>query len=77
MNDSEAAPNPRLDRFRSELVDLINRYSLENNSDTPDFILADYLIDCLEVFNAYTNRRATWYKSKPNLDRLDGGSNGR
>ncbi|HSW65257.1 MAG TPA: hypothetical protein VLH56_18395 [Dissulfurispiraceae bacterium] len=30
--------------FRAELETLINRYSKENGSNTPDFILADYMV---------------------------------
>jgi len=37
--------------FKKELTVLINRHSLENGSDTPDFILADYLSHCLSVFD--------------------------
>lgn len=37
--------------FKQELETLINRFSLENGSDTPDFILASYLWDCLNAFN--------------------------
>lgn len=37
--------------FKQELETLINRFSLENGSDTPDFILAKYLWDCLNAFN--------------------------
>lgn len=33
--------------FEKELAILINKYSKENESDTPDFILARYLKDCL------------------------------
>jgi len=33
--------------FRLEIEQAINRNSKENGSDTPDFILAQYLIDCL------------------------------
>lgn len=33
--------------FEKELQTLINRHSKENESDTPDFILANYLKDCL------------------------------
>lgn len=38
--------------FKEALCELINMYSLENDSDTPDYILADYLCSCLEAFNA-------------------------
>ena len=49
-------------KFARELEQLINRYSMENGSNTPDFILAEYLIDSLETFNKVTNRRHNWYK---------------
>ena len=47
--------------FRVELMHLINCYSKENSSDTPEFILADYLLSCLESFDAATKRRTEWY----------------
>jgi hypothetical protein len=34
-----------------ELAATLNRHSMENGSDTPDFILATYLTDCLNAFN--------------------------
>ena len=36
--------------FRRELKELINKYSLENRSDTNDFLLSDYLVLCLDNF---------------------------
>jgi len=45
----------------NELTDVINRNSLENDSNTPDFILAEYLYYCLESFNWASRRRETWY----------------
>lgn len=50
--------------FEQELRDLINRYSLENESNTPDFILAEFLIKCLEAFNEASNKREEWYGKK-------------
>ena len=47
--------------FLIELRKLINRYSLENFSDTPDFVLADYLIQCLCAFENTTNAREKYY----------------
>ena len=47
--------------FGSELEALINKYSKENASNTPDFILANYLDNCLEVFNSTMQDRARWY----------------
>lgn len=40
-----------MNKFLRELTDLINKYSVENESNTPDFILAKYLCGCLNEFN--------------------------
>lgn len=47
--------------FRRELAALINRYSYENASDTPDFILAEFMSGCLEHFERATRSREHWY----------------
>ena len=49
------------DEFLVELQCLINRYSRENGSNTPDFILATYLMGCLENFNKTLQYREKWY----------------
>jgi|WetSurSiteA1Bulk_404760.scaffolds.fasta_scaffold205113_2 hypothetical protein len=48
--------------FRSELVSLLNKFSKENGSNTPDFILRDYLCDCLKAFDSATKKRTEWCK---------------
>ena len=50
--------------FEKELESLINKCSMENGSDTPDFILAQYLYDCLITFNAAVCAREKWYGRK-------------
>lgn len=55
---------PRESAFQKELENLINRYSQENGSDTPDFILAEYLTGCLATFNRTVIRREEWYGRK-------------
>lgn len=47
--------------FAKELEDLINRHSLEQESDTPDFILAHFLLSCLQAWNTSTVQREVWY----------------
>lgn len=47
--------------FEEELEHLLNRYSKENESDTPDFILAQYLQQTLTVWNATTKERDRWW----------------
>ncbi len=43
----------------------INRFSAENGSDTPDFILAEYLIDCLAAYSMAVKSRDKWYGFEP------------
>ena len=52
--------------FRRELEELINRHSMEQESNTPDFILAMFLHSCLEAFNDATARR-TLYNGRREL----------
>jgi hypothetical protein len=51
--------------FEHELQKLINRFSVENRSDTPDFILAQYLQQCLTSFNYCVRRRDQWHGFVP------------
>lgn len=47
--------------FMAKLEQLINYYSLENESNTPDWILAQYLRGCLTTFATAVQQRETWY----------------
>jgi hypothetical protein len=52
-------------KLRVELERLINNFSLENQSDTPDFILAQFLLDSLAAWDRSTRLRETWYGRDP------------
>lgn len=56
--------------FRDLLSTLINAHSLENGSDTSDFILAEYLTDCLAAFDKAVRRRTEWYSSEEEVVNL-------
>jgi len=47
--------------FEKKLSDLINTHSVENGSNTPDFLLASYLMGCLENWTTVTRARDRWY----------------
>lgn len=47
--------------FRTKLEYLINEMGMENTSNTPDYILATYLTECLIVFNEATIDRTSHY----------------
>ena len=55
-------------KFRQELENLINKNSLENNSDTPDFVLAEFLNACLKAFDHAVNEREKWYGRKKDAE---------
>ena len=48
-------------KLRTDIETAINRASAENGSNTPDFILADYLTSCLVAFDVATKARDQWY----------------
>jgi len=68
--------------FRKELETLINSYSMENESNTPDFLLADFLEGALITFDQVVKRRDEWYgqqkqsketvKAKPGFEPVGG-----
>jgi hypothetical protein len=47
--------------FIEELRNAINRHSKENGSNTPDFILAEFLNDALNSYDKSVKARDKWY----------------
>ncbi len=47
--------------FEARLRKIINQTCQENDSNTPDFILAQYMVCCLSAFTTATQQRETWY----------------
>ncbi len=47
--------------LRKQIEEALNRESAENGSNTPDFILAEFLIDSLAAFDKSVVRREEWY----------------
>lgn len=47
--------------FEADLSALVNKHSLENSSGTPDFILATYIKQCLDAYNAAVCAREAWH----------------
>ena len=43
--------------LRDQIASAINYHSRENYSGTPDFVLAEYLFDCLKAFEVATKKR--------------------
>jgi hypothetical protein len=51
----------RIMNFEEKLKGLINEYCKENDSSTPDFILANYLKGCLNLYNDTIQARDKWW----------------
>jgi hypothetical protein len=56
-------PEPLFPTFERRLKELINEFSMENSSSTPDYILADFLTGCLDTFNCTVRKRSKWYST--------------
>ena len=47
--------------FQAELQSLLNRHSQEGHSNTPDFLLAEFITQCVTAFNKAVRARDGWY----------------
>jgi hypothetical protein len=61
LAEVERVCGPPPNNLKDAIAHAINRYSAENGSNTPDFILAEYLVDCLAAFDRAVTKRAEWY----------------
>jgi len=50
-----------MSKFRAELKELLNKHSKENDSNSPDFVLAGYLESVLEAYNQAVTKRDDWF----------------
>lgn len=64
--------NDKRPTFFDALQSLINSYSVENGSNTPDFILANFLFKALISLDDTVNAREKWYgrEAKTDIDTL-------
>ncbi len=53
-----------MSELRKEIEQAINRHSAENGSDTPDYILAEFLVGCLTAFDVALVERERWFGRK-------------
>jgi hypothetical protein len=59
--ENPAHPKQRYAAFERSLGRVINRHSMENASDTPDFIMAEFLTKILQAFDEMIQARDKWY----------------
>ena len=58
-------------KMRKELKNFVNINSLENLSNTPDWIISDFLYDVFEAFNRAVMRRDGFYSENHSVIRVD------
>jgi hypothetical protein len=63
--DLSLQPVAMLSDFRKDIENTINRYSKENGSNTPDYILAQFLVDSLSAYDKAVTAREKWYGREP------------
>lgn len=54
----------RTTAFHQDITRLLNKYSVENGSDTPDFILCKYIQECLNAWTKCVRLRDKWWGVK-------------
>lgn len=52
-------------KLKDEIKNLLNKYSAEDESNTPDHVLAEYIANCLDAFDLAVNSRDSWYNISP------------
>lgn len=58
-----------MNNLQVEIQQVINRYNAEAPSNTPDFILAEYLTDCLAAFDKAMQARNRFYAPTRTFER--------
>lgn len=56
-----SAPDQYSDELALDLAAVLNRHSVENLSNTPDHVLAAYLVSCLITWQISTELRDAWW----------------
>ena len=51
----------RVNEFQQELSALLNKHSIDNDCNTPDFILAEYLVQQLFAYGRVAKKNAEWH----------------
>lgn len=69
MGETTQAPESPESLLAKGFESVINQNNRENASNTPDFILAQYLVSCLVAFEQASNHRENWFGK--HLDILD------
>lgn len=54
--------------FYKDFENLLNRHGKDNETHTPDYLLTDYLIGCLDNYKITIDKNITWHSDWENKD---------
>lgn len=54
----------QIDDFKQALEKLINEHSIDHRCTTPDYILAEYLVEVMESYRTTKSRLANWFRGE-------------
>lgn len=57
-----------MEDFQKELQRLLNKHSIDAYCETPDFILAAYLVENLEIFSGTVKWTSRWKEPRPTVE---------
>ncbi len=66
----EQIVDEKYEALRKEIKSILNKYSQENRSNTPDFMLADFMLGCLNVYENTISAREKWYGRPDPFDKI-------
>lgn len=60
--------------FEKELETLLNCHSKDNDTNTPDFLLAEFLTKCLQAYKDMNDKNDIWHgRRRDDTETLDNG----
>ena len=56
-----------------EISSVLNKYIQENRSNTPDYMLAEFMLGCLNVYENTISKREVWFNRPDPLNNASPG----
>ena len=74
--ERDEAVHTKSKSLTKDIAEVVNKHSRENESDTPDFLLAGFLVKCLVAYELMLVERAVWHGGDESLKDLHRPSKG-
>ena len=62
INPEQKYMTEKKDQFKKEMSELLRKYSDMYSSETPSYILVEYIFNCLDNFDKMSKARDHWFK---------------